>query len=55
MQIIKRIFFALHEKPELLPTEFLEMMEQGEQKEIVIKDFIAGMTDRFAMDFAESV
>lgn len=55
MQTIKRIFFALHEKPELLPTEFLTMIKEGESKEIVIKDFIAGMTDRFAMDFAESV
>lgn len=53
IRAIKRIFFALAEKPELLPDEFYAMMQHGEQKEIVIKDFIAGMTDGFALDFVE--
>ncbi len=51
-ETIKRIFFHLHDHPQELPQNFQEMIENGEKVEIVIKDFIAGMTDRFALDFA---
>ncbi len=54
-ETIKRIFFHLHEHPHKLPDNFQEMINHGEKKEIVIKDFIAGMTDRFAIDFAEKI
>lgn len=31
-----------------MPVEFLHMYKQGEPKELVVADYIAGMTDRFA-------
>ncbi len=54
-ETIKRIFFHLYVKPDMLPLHFQEMIKSGEKREIVIKDFIAGMTDRFALDFAASI
>jgi len=48
---IRRIFSDLMDHPEKLPGEYWHMISDGEQKEIVIKDFIAGMTDDFAMGF----
>ncbi len=32
-----------------LPRQYLQMMEQGEEKERVVCDYIAGMTDRYAI------
>lgn len=52
---IKKIFFSLFDHPEQLPENFRTMLEAGEKKEIVIKDFIAGMTDNFALDFVKSI
>lgn len=55
MGVIKRIFFTILEKPNLLPDEFYAMISPETPKEIVIKDFIAGMTDRFALDFVDTL
>lgn len=38
-----------------LPEEFLVMMEQGEKKERVVCDYIAGMSDRYAIDMFEEL
>lgn len=54
-QTIKAIFARLIDHPEALPKSFREMIAAGERKEIVIKDFIAGMTDNFALEFVKSL
>jgi dGTPase len=54
-QTVRQIFLRLIDKPEALPKSFREMIDAGERKEIVIKDFIAGMTDNFAIEFAKSL
>ncbi len=46
-EILKLIFTKLMSDPSLLPSRFKSMLEH-EQKEIVISDYIAGMTDRYA-------
>jgi len=46
-QIINKIFNYYLQVPEKLPDRFREMLAL-EKKEIVVADYIAGMTDRFA-------
>ena len=46
-EIIKTIYGRLDADPSLMPKRFEEML-LTEDKPIVIADYIAGMTDRFA-------
>ncbi len=51
--IIRRIFEHVEKKPEMLPKSFKMRFEKeaiGAEKRRVIADYIAGMTDRYAMD-----
>lgn len=53
-QIVDTIFDALVKNPKLLPQDVQERYEQAEkdpQQRRVICDFIAGMTDRYAVEF----
>ncbi len=52
-QVIQEIFSAYMEKPEMLPTTQRQKLEEGagpERRARIIADYIAGMTDRFALD-----
>jgi dGTPase len=50
-RIIKELFSAYLRKPQLLPPENFSLInEAGEEKHRVICDYIAGMTDRFALE-----
>lgn len=46
-EIIKTLFEKLSAQPELMPERYIKMMS-SEKSEIVIADYIAGMTDRLA-------
>ena len=46
-EIIKGLFEELIGNPQLLPPNFLQRLN-SEAKEIVVADYVAGMTDRFA-------
>jgi dGTPase len=48
--ILKKIYVSILSDTTLLPKRFQEML-LTEPKEIVIADYIAGMTDRFALKF----
>ena len=49
--VIARLFSAYDQQPELLPDNWRHRMPQAEpQRSRHIADFIAGMTDRFAID-----
>lgn len=53
-QIVSTLFDALAENPDLLPEDIRERWEQAEndsQRLRVVCDFIAGMTDRYAVEF----
>lgn len=54
-KIIEKIFRFLLEFPKAIPSPFREMLADGEKVHFVIKDFIAGMTDDFALDFARKI
>ena len=53
-EIIETIYKKLMEDPSLMPPRFQEML-LTEQKELVITDYIAGMTDRFAVKMYEKL
>jgi len=47
-KLLKNLFMYYLEKPDKLPLPFRKNIKGGEAKEIVIKDYIAGMTDHYA-------
>ena len=48
-QIIAMLYSHYIEHPEELTEEYRKMMEDGEPREVVICDYIAGMTDNYAV------
>ena len=48
-RMIEQLYSHYKEHTELLPEEYLEMIEEGETKDRVVCDYIAGMTDRYAI------
>lgn len=53
-EIITELFRRLYDRPELLPQKYQTKLDQ-EDKHIVVKDYIAGMTDSFAMDYYNEI
>ena len=53
-EILETIFNQLYKTPELMPKRYQEML-LTEDKEVVIADYIAGMTDRFAIKIYENM
>ena len=50
VHLIRQLYEYYIEHLELLPNQFLEALErQGEEKEQVVCDYIAGMTDNYAV------
>jgi len=47
-KIIKTLFSYYLKNPRKLPAPYPAMIKSGERPEIVVKDYIAGMTDHFA-------
>jgi dGTPase len=47
-KIIKDLFDFYINKPEKLPKKYNLLKESGEELHIVVKDYVAGMTDNFA-------
>lgn len=55
-QLIVRLYEYYMKHPEELPEEFMMMMEKcGEKKERVVCDYIAGMSDSYAIDKFEEL
>ncbi len=50
--VIKKLFSYYHGHIQELPEAFQELLKNGEKKEIVVKDYIAGMTDHYAEELA---
>lgn len=50
-EVIARLFAAYHQKPDLLPPDWISNLPEEEPgRSHHIADFIAGMTDRYAME-----
>ena len=47
--MIEQLFHYYTEHSELLPEKHLRMLDEGEKKERVVSDYIAGMTDQYAI------
>lgn len=50
IMVVKNIYWYLQERPDLLPEEFRDLIER-DGLERAAADFIAGMTDRYALRF----
>ncbi len=48
-ELLNRLFYYYAGHIDLLPKWYLEKMEQGETKERIVCDYIAGMTDQYAI------
>lgn len=54
-RMLQELFNYYISRPGMMPEEYVAMMEQGEDREIVVCDYIAGMTDNYAvMKFQEA-
>lgn len=47
--MLKQLFYYYMEHINELPEKYLRMMDEGEKKERVVSDYIAGMTDQYAI------
>lgn len=54
-RVIGMLYEEYIEHIELLPEEFLQLINDGEEKEIVVCDYIAGMTDNYAVEMASKL
>ena len=49
-QMLGQLYRYYMDHIDILPPKFLKMMDEGEDKGRVVCDFIAGMTDQFAIN-----
>ena len=49
MELLERLFYYYMEHVEKMPMQYLTMLRQGEKEERVVCDYIAGMTDQYAI------
>jgi len=54
-RLLRDLFTYYAEHPDQVSTEYLELMHAGEPALRVVGDFLAGMTDRYAIRLAESL
>ena len=54
-RLIGMLYEEFMEHEDWLPAEYQRFIEQGEPKETVICDYIAGMTDNYAIDMAKKI
>ena len=54
-EILYILYDYFMERPEFLEGEFSQMLEQGEKKSDVVCDYIAGMTDNYAIEVFEEI
>lgn len=50
MAMIERLFYFYMENTHYLPDKFKRMMDEGESQERIVCDYIAGMTDQYAIE-----
>ena len=48
-ELLERLFVYYLEHIDLLPGYYLQMLEDGEENDRVVCDYIAGMTDQYAL------
>lgn len=53
--MIRQLFWHYYENAKELPEEYLQMIQEGERTEVVVCDYIAGMTDSYAVHTFEDI
>ena len=48
-ELLRKLFFYYMEYPEVMPEQFTRMIDAGEKQDRVVCDYIAGMTDQYAI------
>ena len=48
-RMLQELFQYYMKYPDMMPDEYVSMIEQGEDRELVVCDYIAGMTDHYAL------
>ena len=48
-ELLERLFYHYMKHANLLPVQYLKMLEQGEKRDRVVCDYLAGMTDQYAV------
>lgn len=48
-EVLSRLFQYYMDYPDSMPTQYLDMMEHGGKRERTVCDYIAGMTDQYAI------
>lgn len=54
-RVIGMLFTEYMEHIDRLPNEYIEFIEHGEEQETVVCDYIAGMTDNYAVEMAKEL
>lgn len=54
-RVIGMLFEEYMEHVTYLPEEYIRFIEMGEDKEVVVCDYIAGMTDNYAVEMAKNL
>lgn len=55
MELVERLFYYYMEHVEKMPEQYRNMLSEGEKKERVVCDYIAGMTDQYAIAKFEEI
>lgn len=55
MELVERLFYYYMEHVEKMPEQYRNMLSAGEKKERVVCDYIAGMTDQYAIAKFEEI
>lgn len=48
-ELLERLFYFYMKQPELMPQQFTDMIDEGEKQDRAVCDYIAGMTDQYAI------
>ena len=55
IQMVERLYFYYEDRIDLLPEQYLQRLDMGDTEEQVVCDYIAGMTDTYAVKTFEDI
>lgn len=55
VELVERLYCYYMEYPEKLPKQYLVLMDEGEEKARVVCDYVASMSDRYAINIYNSL
>ena len=55
MQMVEKLYFYYEDRIDLLPKQYLDRLDLGDTEEQIVCDYIAGMTDTYAVKKFEDI